>query len=135
MLDCRSSGPTSCLRCSTNWSRSSTSGVRGSAFPSSPMWPTATSSSCADDRADGRLPARAPRLASRQCVFLTSHFDALSPRWLESSHRLATAYLHGRPGTPGAPEFDDAFHALRRDPGRLARVQVTHQEMRELVLA
>ena len=80
-------------------------------------------------------PARWARFASRQCVFLTSHFDALSPRWLESSHRLGTAYLHGRPGTPGAPEFDDAFHALRRAPGRVSRIQVTHAEMLELVLA
>jgi glycosyltransferase involved in cell wall biosynthesis len=75
------------------------------------------------------------RFASRQSVFLTSHFDALGRRWLDSSHRLGTAYLHGRPGTPGAPEFDDAFEALRRHAERLARVQVTHAEMHELVLA
>jgi glycosyltransferase involved in cell wall biosynthesis len=79
-------------------------------------------------------PARWARFASHQSVFLTSHFDALSPRWLASSHRLGTAYLHGRPGTPGAPEFDDAFAALRRDPSRVARIQVTHEEMHELVL-
>jgi glycosyltransferase involved in cell wall biosynthesis len=75
------------------------------------------------------------RFASRQSVFLTSHFDALSVRWLDSSHRLATAYLHGRPGTPGFPEFDDAFEMLRRRHDRIARVQVTHAEMHELVLA
>jgi glycosyltransferase involved in cell wall biosynthesis len=68
-------------------------------------------------------------------VFLTSHFDALTPRWLRSSHRLGVAYMHGRPGTPGAPEFDVAFAALRRDAGRFARVQVTHGEMHELVVA
>jgi glycosyltransferase involved in cell wall biosynthesis len=79
-------------------------------------------------------PARWARFASRQSVFLTSHFDALSPRWLASSHRLGTAYLHGRPGTPAAPEFDDAFAALRRDPSHVARIQVTHEEMHELVL-
>jgi glycosyltransferase involved in cell wall biosynthesis len=80
-------------------------------------------------------PARWARFASRQSVFLTSHFDALSPRWLASSHRLGTAYLHGRPGTPAAPEFDDAFAALRRDPSHVARIQVTHEEMHELVLS
>jgi glycosyltransferase involved in cell wall biosynthesis len=80
-------------------------------------------------------PPRWARFASRQSVFLTSHFDALSARWLGSTHRLATAYLHGRPGTPGAPEFDEAFAALRRSPERLARVQVTHAEMHELVLS
>ncbi len=75
------------------------------------------------------------RFASRQSVFLTSHFEALTDRWLDSSHRLATAYLHGRPGTAGAPEFDEAFEALRRNPDRFERVQVTHAEMRELVLS
>ena len=75
------------------------------------------------------------RFATRQSVFLTSHFEALTPRWLGSSHRLATAYLHGRPGTPGAPEFDAAFEKLRRQPDRLARIHVTHAEMRDLVLS
>ena len=51
-------------------------------------------------------PARLARFVDRQSVFLTSHFEALQPRWLESTHRLGTAYLHGRPGTPGYPEFD-----------------------------
>jgi glycosyltransferase involved in cell wall biosynthesis len=80
-------------------------------------------------------PGQWARFATRQSVFLTSHFEALMPRWLESSHRLATAYLHGRPGTSGAPEFDSAFEALRRNPDRVARVQVTHREMRDLVLS
>ncbi|HSC92989.1 MAG TPA: glycosyltransferase family 4 protein, partial [Gaiellaceae bacterium] len=44
-------------------------------------------------------------------------------------------YMHGRPGTRSAPEFDEAFDALRRRPDRVARVQVTHGEMHELVLA
>lgn len=75
------------------------------------------------------------RFAERQAVFLTSHFEALAPRWLETQHRLGTAYLHGRPGTPDAPEFDEAFAALRRSPHRLERIQVTHAEMHELVLS
>jgi glycosyltransferase involved in cell wall biosynthesis len=79
-------------------------------------------------------PSSWARFASDQAVFLASHFEALEPRWLESSHRLATAYLHGRPGTPGYPEFDRAFHALRTAPDRFARIQVTHDEMRDLVL-
>jgi glycosyltransferase involved in cell wall biosynthesis len=74
------------------------------------------------------------RFARDQAVFLTSHFEALQPRWTGSSHRLATAYLHGRPGTTGYPEFDRAFEALRAAPDRLARIQVTHAEMRDLVL-
>ena len=67
-------------------------------------------------------------------MFLTSHFDALHPRWLDSSHRLGTAYLHGRPGTPGVPEFDECFETLRQRRDRIDRVQVTHAEMHELVL-
>jgi glycosyltransferase involved in cell wall biosynthesis len=73
--------------------------------------------------------------ATRQSVFLTSHFDALTPRWLGSTHALGTAYMHGRPGTPGYPEFDRAFEALRESRGRIARIQVTHAEMEELVVA
>ena len=75
------------------------------------------------------------RFAGRQSVFLTSHFEATQPRWLESTHRLGVAWLHGRPGTAGAPEFDAAFAALRRAPDRFARVQVTHAKMHELVAA
>lgn len=80
-------------------------------------------------------PARWAPFAERQTVFHASHFEALAPRWLESSHRLGTAYLHGRPGTPGYPEFDASFEMLRRHPDRLARIQVTHAEMHELVLS
>jgi glycosyltransferase involved in cell wall biosynthesis len=75
------------------------------------------------------------RFASRQAVFHPDHFGALRPRWLESSHRLGLSYFHGRPGTAGYPEFDEAFETLRRHANRVDRVQVTHPEMHELVLA
>ena len=52
--------------------------------------------------------------AERQAVFHHDHFDALQPRWLESSHRLGLSYFHGRPGTDGYPEFDRAYETLRR---------------------
>lgn len=74
------------------------------------------------------------RFSGRQAVFLPSQFHAVLPRWLGSSHRLGLSYLHGRPGTPGMPEFDACFNALRRNAARFARVQVTHAEMHELVL-
>jgi glycosyltransferase involved in cell wall biosynthesis len=80
-------------------------------------------------------PSRWARFARRQAVFCPSHFTALEPRWSRSSHRLGLAYFHGRPGTPGYPEFAVAFERLRRDPGRVARVQVTHEEMRDVVVA
>jgi glycosyltransferase involved in cell wall biosynthesis len=75
------------------------------------------------------------RFARHQVVFHTSHFAALDPLWTGSSHRLGLAYFHGRPGTPGYPEFDRAFEALRRDAARFARIQVTHREMEEIVLS
>lgn len=97
-----------------------------------------------DDRA--RLEATARRLgyrvgstrflrfAPRQSVFQHNHFNALLPRWLESSHRLGLSYFHGRPDTPGYPEFDRAYDALRGNASRIDRVQVTHEEMRALVV-
>ena len=97
-----------------------------------------------DDRA--RLVATARRLGydigsnvllrflRGRSVFQHNHFNALQPRWLESSHRLGLSYFHGRPGTEGYPEFDRAYEALRRHSGRIERVQVTHDEMRELVV-
>lgn len=97
-----------------------------------------------DDRA--RLVATAQRLgygignnallrfARRRSVFQHNHFNALQARWLESSHRLGLSYFHGRPGTEGYPEFDRAYEALRANAARIERVQVTHDEMRELVV-
>lgn len=74
------------------------------------------------------------RHTGRQAVFHTSHFAALDPLWTSSSHALGLSYFHGRPGTPGFPEFDRALATLRRDPARFERVQVTHAEMHELVV-
>jgi len=91
-------------------------------------------------RTAGRLgysvvPGSWARYARRQSVFHAEHFGALRSRWLESAHRLGLSYFHGRPGTPGYPEFDEAYDALRRNAARVDRVQVTHDEMRDLVLA
>ena len=80
-------------------------------------------------------PSRWARFARRQSVFAHEHFGALQPRWLGSSHRLGLSYFHGRPGTPGYPEFDRAYDALQRHASRVDRVQVTHGEMEELVLS
>jgi glycosyltransferase involved in cell wall biosynthesis len=67
-------------------------------------------------------------------VFQHNHFNALQPQWLDSSHRLGLSYFHGRPHTPGYPEFDRAYEALRANAERIDRVQVTHEEMRELAV-
>ena len=79
-----------------------------------------------------RWPANA---AYRQCVFYGSHFTLFQRPLPPARHRVATAYFHGRPGTPGAPEFDDAYEALRKRHSELDRVQVTHGELEEIVLS
>ena len=80
-------------------------------------------------------PGRWARFARRQGVFLPNHFDALHERWLSSSHRLGMSYFHGRPGTADYPEFDRAYETLRAHASRVDRVQVTHAELEELVIA
>jgi glycosyltransferase involved in cell wall biosynthesis len=78
-------------------------------------------------------PARWARFAREQAVFMPDHFGALRPRWLQSTHRLGLSYFHGRPGTPGHPEFDYVYERLRRHARRVDRVQVTNADMHELV--
>lgn len=90
----------------------------------------ATATRLGYDVGDNRL----LRLRRRQSVFQHNHFNALQPRWLDSSHRIGLSYFHGRPGTEGYPEFDRAYEALRRHAASITRVQVTHEEMRELVV-
>lgn len=72
--------------------------------------------------------------AREQAVFFGSHLMLLGAPWVERPHRLGTAYFHGRPGS-GLPEFDIAWTNLCRHHERLHRVQVTHTEMRNLVLS
>jgi glycosyltransferase involved in cell wall biosynthesis len=74
------------------------------------------------------------RVARAEAVFQHNHFNALRPRWLDSSHRLGLSYFHGLPGTDGYPEFDDAYAMLRANAKRIDRIQVTHDEMHEFVV-
>jgi glycosyltransferase involved in cell wall biosynthesis len=73
------------------------------------------------------------RFTNDQALYAHDHFGALQPRWTQSTHRLGLSYFHGRPGTLGSPEFDDAYTRLRRYARRIDRVQVTHAETHELV--
>ena len=70
-----------------------------------------------------------------QAAFFGSQFTLLRESWRPFPHALGTAYFHGRPGTPGMPEFDVAYRTLQAHHGELARVQVTHAEMHDLVLS
>jgi glycosyltransferase involved in cell wall biosynthesis len=73
--------------------------------------------------------------SSDQAAFYGSQFALLREPWTPVRHALATAYFHGRPGTPGEPAFDACYEALRTRHRELDRVQVSHSEIHELVLS
>ena len=70
-----------------------------------------------------------------QGAFYGSHFTLLREPWRRPRHALATAYFHGRPGTPGTPEFDEPYRVLAAHHAEIDRIQVTHDEMRDVVLS
>ena len=71
---------------------------------------------------------------SGQSIFHLSQFDLLLDGDFERrGNRLGVSYFHGRPGTPGMPEFDACFATLRRRHADIDRVQVTNRAMEELV--
>ena len=73
--------------------------------------------------------------AKRQSVFFASRYELLgSEVWKNSTNRLATAYFHGRPGS-GEPIFDELHKTLCEAHPHIHRVQVSHTEMREIVLS
>jgi len=73
------------------------------------------------------------RGSRQQSIFYGSQFYLLSDDWLHSSHRIGVAYFHGKPGT-GIPEFNELFNKVKRHHDRLARIQVSHSEMRDILL-
>jgi len=70
-----------------------------------------------------------------QTVFYTNRFKLLSDSWGQLPHRIAQAYFHGRPGTPDIPEFDQCYQKLCQHHDRIHRIQVSHSEMRDIVLS
>ena len=69
-----------------------------------------------------------------QSIFHQSQFTLLLHDFERHGNNLGFAYFHGRPGTPGMPEFDACFDTMRRRHAEIDRVQVTNREMEELVL-
>ena len=69
-----------------------------------------------------------------QSVFHTSQFALLGQPFERNGNRLGVAYLHGRPGTEGMPEFDICYEAVRTRHDELDRIQVPSRAMEELVL-
>jgi glycosyltransferase involved in cell wall biosynthesis len=72
-------------------------------------------------------------LAPRQVLFFASHFSLLLGESWPRDHRVGTTYYHGKPGT-GVPEFDASYESLRRNHSLIQRIQVSHTEMRDVVL-
>jgi glycosyltransferase involved in cell wall biosynthesis len=75
------------------------------------------------------------RGVSNQSVFHLSQFTLLLHDFERRGNNVGLAYFHGRPGTPGMPEFDACFGALRARHPELDRVQVTNRAMEALVLS
>ena len=75
------------------------------------------------------------RGVSNQSVFHLSQFTLLLHDFQRSGNNLGLAYFHGRPGTPGMPEFDACFDTLRARHAEIDRIQVTNREMEALVVS
>jgi glycosyltransferase involved in cell wall biosynthesis len=80
-------------------------------------------------------PVRWAKGVDRQAIFHLSQFTLLLHEVeRRAGNRLGFSYFHGRPGTPGMPEFDECYDALRRRHDEISRVQVTNAAMEALVL-
>jgi len=72
--------------------------------------------------------------SQEQAVFYGSQFALLEDDWLTRGHAVATAYFHGKPGL-GIKEFDALYERLKMHHDKIARLQVSHSEMRDVILA
>jgi glycosyltransferase involved in cell wall biosynthesis len=79
-------------------------------------------------------PVRWAGHVERQCVFHFNRFALLREPWTRTDNRLAVAYYHGRPGTPGYPEFDATYRVLSEYHADLSRIRVSNRAMLNLVL-
>jgi glycosyltransferase involved in cell wall biosynthesis len=83
------------------------------------------------------IPVGPPRWVGHvrhQCVFHFDQFSLLREPWMPPQNRLGVAYYHGLPGTPGYPEFDEAYRVLSRHHATIVRVRVANREMQHVVL-
>lgn len=72
--------------------------------------------------------------AKPQSIFYASQFFLTDDDWLELlPHRIGFSYFHGAPGS-GEEDFDAVYDGLRKHHNKLSRIQVSHTEMRDLVL-
>jgi len=79
-------------------------------------------------------PSKLVNFTDCQSVFFGSHFDLLlTDKWFKGSHRLGTAYFHGKPGI-GVEDFDQCYEQLCRWHHRITRLQVSNSKMRNILL-
>lgn len=73
--------------------------------------------------------------SKQQSVFYGSRYNLFNNDTIfDTSHRLGTVYFHGRPGS-GYAEFDKIYDCLCQRHSRIHRLQVTHSEIRDIVIA
>lgn len=69
-----------------------------------------------------------------QSIFYSNQFFLQNEQWLDLlPHRIGLAYFHGLPGT-GNEGFDRVYAALKKHHNNLARIQVSHTEVRDAIL-
>lgn len=69
-----------------------------------------------------------------QSIFYSNQFFLQNEQWLDLlPHRIGLAYFHGLPDT-GNEGFDRVYAALKKYHNNLARIQVSHTEMRDVIL-
>lgn len=69
-----------------------------------------------------------------QSVFFSNQFFLQNDDWMNLlPHRIGFSYFHGLPNT-GDAAFDQVYRSLEKNHESLARVQVSHSEMRTAVL-
>jgi len=69
-----------------------------------------------------------------QGIFHESQFTLLLEDFEKRGNRLGVAYFHGRPGTPGFPEFDACYERLERRHPDIDALQVTNEAMATVLL-
>jgi glycosyltransferase involved in cell wall biosynthesis len=68
-----------------------------------------------------------------QAIFFASQFFITENNWLDMRHNIGFSYFHGLPQT-GDKNFDAVYDSLCRNHDRISRIQVSHTEMRDVVL-
>ena len=66
-----------------------------------------------------------------QSVFYTSRYDVLS-NWQTPKHRIGFPYFHGRPSSE--ENFARMINTIKSHHDELARIQVSHSEIHDIVL-